>query len=596
MIVFLSVAFMSVNTVGAAPVVSNSAITLASSTNVLTDVSGSVDLKDGSNAAATADITLTASDGVFANGLSTVSGSGVSTLAFTWTSPSISFLETQLNVTFTATISGTADFVIYDSIIVSHEDNIAIVNSEKNIPTVMTSGVEYELTTLVKDINLDTSSDIQVTYTADFGTFDEAIGLSSSGGWFNTTFTAPAVDTTVNYILVTISILVEASNTISLSLPDTIVNVTKSSSTVLTATPSYPTEILTGQSTDIDIRVLAGLSPAFNGIVTLGVTNGSFSGGVELISIDINETGYASVLWNTPVTYDNITVTFSYDAYYLDLNVSGSFDIEVTVKIIDIGLYYTLEKASVLQNETNQITIYVNDTDTSLYLEGVSVLFSAGVGVFNNGASDYTAITDSNGRVTATFDASGVDLPFESQKAVITVSVNSPVITFTEIEFNFTLIRVPPVFDFTATGSVDKITYGENVTITLHADKNNVAYTNASFYIFTTGGTFTNNESSIRERADVNGDLIIEWYSYSLSITEESVIYITVELVNSGLAVKTLEISISPSSDVSPVSIVTNNAIQDALSDPTMIGSIIAALIAIGAGGFIIFKKMNVAV
>ena len=602
-LILLLLVFTNINVEAAGtPDATNSSIIIASNINVLTVYSITVNVKDISNANVDVPVHLTTTDGQFSNNLQYIDGNSVSgQFVVTLTSPSISFLESNRTVAFNATMDyGGADIEISTTTLLTHEDNRAIVNSQSNLPTTLYSGEIFEMNTLVEDINNNVISDIQVTYTSDFGSFSNQIGLSDLTGYYNTTFTAPSIDPSFSGINLTISILIEASFAVNLTLSANVSIVFQSASS-LTVSLDSPSILESGSSTSIAFEVHAGVSPAFGGTISLSTTSGSFTGGLTSADLSINETGFASIEWSSPSVQDNTTVSFGYEILYLntlnDLNSTGDFDILVYYLVKDLNVTISVEKASIKQNETNIVTVSVKELVSGTPVDNIAVSFSTGVGVWTESASsDYVGNTNSQGVVQATFNASSVILPTDQYTAVITITVSSTLFNPAEEAINFTLISIPPSYNFTAKPKSIDIIAGATVTIDLHAYINDLDYVNATFSLFATAGEFAPGEVTLRDKTDNDGLLTIIWDSSSLNSTQVDLkVFINVELVNSGLDQISIEINISPD----PANITSNNTnagtggFDDILSNPGTLAAIIAALLALIGIGVFVTKKMK---
>lgn len=598
--ILLILVFSNINVSSADPPdAGKSSIDVLANVNVLSNYTITVSVKDVSNFNLDVLVHLTTSDGVFSNGQQSIEGNSSVSGQFVapWTSPSISFLEENRTVTFTAIMDfGGADIQISQDTLLTHEDDRAIINSLSNLPTTLFSGEVFNLYTQIKDINSDIVSDIQVTYTSDFGSFSDPIGMSDAKGFYNTTFIAPAVHPSLDDINLTISILIEASDTISLTLSGNISTVI-TDATSLTVNFTPPSVLESGQSANLEFEVYAGVSPAFGGTVTVSTTEGTFTGGSTIANLNISETGFANIDWFSPTVSDNTTVSLSYDIFYLDsLNATADFDILVYYIVKDLNVTITVEKGNILQNETNVVTVSVKELISDAPVENLQVQFGTGVGIWVESSDlDYVGTTNSFGIIQATFDASSTILPFEQHTVIISITISSTLFNPVGEELNFTLIRSPPKYNFTVSPLSVSITAGDTLSIDLHAYQNELNYANATFSLFATAGEFEDGELLYRDRTDNNGLLTIVWASSTLSeIQQELKIFITVELVNSGLELVSLEINLSPDPlKLTIPTVATTGVLEDIISNPGTAAAIVGALIGVVVIGVVVTKKMK---
>jgi len=542
-----------------------------------------------------ANVTLTATDGYFLETQVTSINGNTSADGFfnvTWCSPRLGFVDSQV-VDFQATVTypGSDDIVLMNDITVRHLDDSAIINSHLITPDTIVSGETVEFSTRVLNTYDIPSEAIQVTYsdTSLEGTYEsDFFGMTDGEGFFNTTWTAPELDLQQPEVNITLTALVEANDQINATLTKNItIQLTAAESltiTVLTA----PEAVTSEAQTTLVLLVMAESTPATGGEVYISVNDGFFNNSNTDITLTINATGHVIVNWTAPaVEAMNLTCDFNVEATYALIEGSTLFTITTTPILGNFSVAWD-HPDSIMQNVTMTVTLTVKNAadDTAVENVQVSLLLESGNWT-ETGTPLFNGQTDSNGEIQVTFNGSNIQMSLERRDVAINTTLYKDGFNEFSSGSSFELLKQPDSFTFAAEADSQIITAGDSVILTLTALMNGEPHINATFDLTANAGTFPNGEETYSAKTNENGELEMMWSSADLTaITDPVEITIVIEYVNSGLAAKSITITVNPTGAATSSEPSDGQPAED-LTPAIIVASIIALLALIGAGFFV---------
>ncbi len=307
-----------------------------------------------------------------------------------WTTLSIFFYNYKTTGSYTASLLVMDDFGKVSSpfskqIIVV--DDLLPLNVELIIPSgsIVPSGGKIQITAYVS-LNGNPIEGANVTFhSIKDGYFEPKYGLTNSSGYFTTTFTAPFVTDIAD-----IRIIVKASKNGCADgsyhqyltvLPPLTVNVA-----------SQPSEVLSGENSNISINVSWVGEPVANALVTLLATHGNFTESEKLT----DSSGKAVFIFNAPLTSEEMVATIVAHASKEGFaDGKGQTTITVMPKIFQI--YVTAERNTTVSEETVEVTVHVEYNGNPV--EEANVTLIADIGAI----SPNFAYTNSHGNAVFNF-------------------------------------------------------------------------------------------------------------------------------------------------------------------------------------------------
>ncbi len=588
----LALSFFPVILSSSAPDNTNSKILVSNTVNANTALNISVWVADSTNSSISdANVTITVDNGYFSD-ITTISAEGQSNVNgffnATWTTPNVPYTLSEIQTTITANITSSGTSIeISKSVTVKHLNTDSISNSVFSHNDKAIANLTTEFTVQVLDIHNNPVPDLQVTFIADEGEFTtDAIGSSDTNGYFKATWRAPILDG-IDQLIVNLHANINASAEIGISISSEI-TVTTTISNNLSFENINPSKLKEKSETNISIRIMDDVYPAEGALVQISSDDGLFSNNDQSIDLTANSTGYVDVDWTAPDVSDNVTIGFAVYAEFRDINGTYDFNIDVYVSMGYLNANISIAKTEIWQNETLPISVTVFDNATNNPVVGIPVIFGLDMGYWQNGEQAISIDTDSNGIATALFNATSTIFLFDINKINVSVSIADPEYNLLELSTSFTLHRIV-VYDMTIKTSAVEINAGESVNFTITAYQNDVPLPEATIDLVATGGLFENGAAEFRDRTGADGTLSIIWSSDILKdITDTLVIYISIEFVNSGLPLHTVNITLQPIITGTPSS-TTAGGLSGLSGNTAAIISAIVAIIAL-AGGAIIFK------
>ena len=372
-----------------------------------------------------ADVNIVPTDGqLLTSSVGTTNSTGY--FNATWKSPAVSFSIPSLNVHFNASIfsNGTTIFVL-TSVTVKHLDNSAIKNSQLLLSTSVESNSSTIFPVQVLDASNNPTQNMQVTFMStgdgEFTPTPQPQGLTNSHGFFNATWQAPSLTKEKPQVNVTISVLVQASDTINITIQKDVtvvftigsldvnisLNATALDQTAIllsTITVKDHTTHLPVSNADVYLTAELGVFLSSNNPTYHGVTNSNGQISVE----------YSAVDSQLIVQLQNVSITYLVsNPKYNDSTGSFSFLIN---KKASTYQFSSLPSSDLIQFGEN-VTFLLTAKRNSLYWANATFKITATGGSFSNGNEIFSAKTNNSGILEVVWN-SGILVPSIDQQTI----------------------------------------------------------------------------------------------------------------------------------------------------------------------------------